>query len=79
LIECLTYTVEDNYFLVETDDRYDRANRILRRMWELLDSRPWTVRATEINGIKFLFHVAQPWTVDDAKGFVALALAQLRI
>jgi hypothetical protein len=33
LIECLTYAVGDGYFLVETDDRYDRANRILQRMW----------------------------------------------
>jgi hypothetical protein len=78
LIECLTYVVEDNYFLVETDDRYDRANRILRRIREMLDNSPWTSTATEINGIKFLFHVEQPWTVDYAKVFVALALAQLR-
>jgi hypothetical protein len=78
LIECLTYAVEDAYFLVETDDRYDRANRILRRMWELLDNPTWVKTATEINGIKFLFHVTQPWTVDGAKGFVALAPAQLR-
>jgi hypothetical protein len=35
-------------------------------------------QATEINGIKLLFHATQPWKVDDAKGFVALALAQLR-
>jgi hypothetical protein len=79
LIECLTYAVEDHYFLVETDDRYDRAYRILQRMWELLDNPPWTSTATEINGIKFLFHAAQPWTIDNARGFVALALAQLRI
>jgi hypothetical protein len=79
LIECLTYAVEDGYFLVETDDRYDRANRILRRMWELVDNALWTSTATEINGIKLLFNIAQPWTVNDAKGFVALALAQLRI
>ena len=79
LIECLTYAVEDGYFLVETDDRYERAKRILARMWELLDNPLWTSTATEINGIKFLFNIAQPWTVNDAKGFVALALAQLRI
>jgi hypothetical protein len=78
LVECLTYAVEDAYFLVETDDRYDRANRILRRMWELLDNPAWVKAATEINGIKFLFYGRQPWTVDGAKGFVALALAQLR-
>jgi hypothetical protein len=78
LIECLTNAVEDNYFLVETDDGYDRTKRILGRMWELLDNALWVSTATEINGIKFLFHATQPWTLDDAKGFVALALAQLR-
>jgi hypothetical protein len=78
LIECLTYAVEDGYFLVETDDRYGLAVRIFNRMWELLDNPLWTSTATEINGIKFLFNIAQPWTVNDAKGFVALALAQLR-
>jgi hypothetical protein len=78
MIESLTYAVEDTYFLVETDDRYDRANRVLGRMWDLLDDTMWVSTATEINGIKFLFRATQPWTVDDAKGFVALALAQLR-
>jgi hypothetical protein len=78
LIECLTYSVEDAHFLVETDDRYDRANRVLGRVWELLDNPNWVSTVTEINGIRFLFYVTQPWTVDDAKSFVALALAQLR-
>jgi hypothetical protein len=79
LIECLTYAVEDGYFLVEADDRYDRAYRILERMWDLLDNAAWVSTATEINGVKFLFHATQPWAVDGAKGFVALAPAQLRI
>ncbi len=78
LLECLTYAVEDNYFVIEADDRYGRAVRILNRMWELLDNPLWTSTATEINGIKFLFNIAQPWTVNHAKGFVALALAHLR-
>lgn len=78
LIECLTYVVENDYYLVDADDRHARAYRILQRMWELLNNASWTSTATEINGIKFLFHASQPWAVDDAKGFVALALAQLR-
>jgi hypothetical protein len=55
LIECLTYLVEDSYFLVEPDDRYDRANRVLYRMWELLDNPGWVSSATEINGIRGFF------------------------
>lgn len=79
LVECLTYVVEDAYFLVETDDRYDRTIRILYRMWELLNDPAWASTAMEINGIKFLFHASQPWTVEDAKAFVAVALGQLRV
>lgn len=79
LIESLAYAVEDAYFLVEADDRYDRTIRILYRMWELLNDPAWTTTATEINGIKFLFHATQPWTVEDAKGFVAAAVGQLRV
>ena len=79
LVECLTYFVEDAYFLVEADDRYDRTIRILYRMWELLNDPAWTSTATEINGIKVLFHATQPWTVEDAKAYVAVALGQLRV
>jgi hypothetical protein len=73
LIECLTYAVEDEYFLVETDERYDRALRLLSRMDDLLHNADWVRNATEINGVKYLFHPAQPWTVDDAKAFVGAA------
>jgi hypothetical protein len=73
LIECLTYAVEDEYFLVETDDRYARALRILSRMSECLNDSNWIMNATEINEIKYLFRPPQPWTVDDAKAFVLAA------
>jgi hypothetical protein len=73
LIECLTYAVEDEYFLVEADDRYDRALRILSRMDDLLYDANWVRNMTEINGIKYLFRPTQPWTVDDAKAFVRTA------
>ena len=69
LVECLTYAVEDGYFLFEEDDRYDRARRILARVEDLLNSTSWVSTATEINEIKFLFHQAQPWTIEDAKAF----------
>jgi hypothetical protein len=78
-VECLTYAVEDAYFLGDGDDRYERTIRILYRMWELLNDPAWTSTAMEINGIKFLFHASQPWTVEDAKAFVAVAFGQLRV
>lgn len=77
LIECLAYAVEDSYYLIENDDRYDRLLRILRRLTELLADQRWTSNATEINGIKYLFHPAQPWTLEDAMAFVLTALARL--
>jgi len=77
LIECLTYAVEDEYFLVETDDRYARALRILSRMDECLHDANWIMNATEINAIKYLFRPTQPWTVDDAKAFVLAACRRI--
>lgn len=77
LIECLVYEVEDEHFLVEADDRYDRLLRIVRRINERLNDQSWVNGATEINGIKFLFRSAQPWTVDAAKKFAAAAWSRL--
>ena len=77
LVECLTYAVEDGYFLVEKDDRYDRARRILAHLEELLNNTSWVSTATEINEVKFLFHQAQPWTIEDAKAFVQAARQRL--
>jgi len=77
LVECLVYAVEDPYFLVQSDDRYDRIIRILGRMSQLINDAAWTQRATEINGIKFLFHPAQTWTVDSAKAFIVDAYSRL--
>ena len=77
LVECLTYAVEDVYFLVEEDDRYDRARRILARLEALLNDTTWVSTATEINGVKPLFRGAQPWTIEDAKVFVRAARQRL--
>ena len=77
LVECLTYVVEDGYFLFEEDDKYDRARRILARMEELLNNTSWVRTATEINRVKFLFRRAQSWTIEDAKAFVRAARQRL--
>ena len=76
LIECLVYAVEDRYFLVESDDAYDRVLRVARRMKELLS--PATIQPlTEINEIKLLFHHSQPWRPETATAFVNAAIAHL--
>lgn len=76
LIECLVYAVEDGYFLVDSDDTYDRVLHVARRMKELLC--PATIQAlTEINEIRSLFHHSQPWRPETATAFVNAAIAHL--
>lgn len=77
LIESLTYAVDDGYFLIDSDDQYYRILRILYRMRELLSDPNWVENATEINGIKYLFRPAQPWSIDDTKAFVLAAINRL--
>lgn len=79
LIECLVYRVEDDHFLVESDDRYLRLLRILQRLSVLLDSPEWVRNAHEINDIKYLFHESQGWSVTQARCFVAAALRRLDV
>jgi hypothetical protein len=77
LVECLVYRVEDGYFLVDQDDRYDRLLRIVRRIHEQLNDQTWLSLATEINDIMPLFGLGQPWTVETAMRFSAAAWNRL--
>jgi hypothetical protein len=77
LVECLVYLVEDAHFLQEEDDRIDRVRRVVARLLEILADPLLTAGATEINGVKFLFHSSQPWTLDDAQVFAAAAYTRL--
>jgi hypothetical protein len=77
-IECLTYAVEDYYFTAtDPEQRYDRLVQIVGRMSALVHDPQWTSAATEINEIKYLFHVSQPWMVADAQWFVSAVRARL--
>ena len=76
LIECLVYGVEDGALLFE-EDRYDRMRRVLIRIGQQLSDSSWTATALEIDGVKLLFHEAQPWTVADARAFVIAALQRM--
>lgn len=78
LVECLVYCVEDAYF-VQPDDRYDRVRRVLFRAQALLADAQWVQGATEVNGIKHLFHATQAWTLAEARTFVAAALKRLEV
>jgi hypothetical protein len=77
LVECLVYGVEDEYFLVESDDRYDRLTRVVRAIHEHLNNPDWVSTTIEIDGVKFLFGSHQAWTPDVAKKFSAAAWNRL--
>lgn len=81
LIECLVNAVPVWDFLVD-EDRYDRVRRALAAIADLLSS-PAYLDMREVNGIKPLFAPflgrPQPWAVEDARRFVALAWARLEV
>jgi hypothetical protein len=77
LIGSLVYRVEDEHFLVDWDDRYDRLRRIVERMHAQLNVPEWTNSAREINDIKLLFGPHQPWSLEMAKKFAEVAWVQL--
>lgn len=77
LIECLVYLVEDEYFNVAVDDRYDRFRRVVERVAKLLEHDDIEAEALEVNNIKFLFRPKQAWTLADARNFLAAANARL--
>lgn len=78
LLECLVYLVEDRYFTVASDDRYERVSRILNRLAEILANPLIAYTSYEINGIKSLFGGGQAWTLDTARNFVNLAISHIR-
>ncbi len=77
LIECMIYQVADEHFLVESDDRYQRVNRVAAEMVRLLHNGLATLQLTEINGIKPLFGGNQAWSLADAQEFATTAYAHL--
>ncbi len=77
LVECLVYGVEDAYFLVKEDDRYDRVRRVSLRIQEMLSNSTIAAKTTEINEIKKLFHPDQGWTLATAQTFANAVVAHL--
>lgn len=67
MVECLVYLVEDGFFTVAGDDRYDRVRRVAQRLQALLYGS--TSVLFEINDLKWLFGAGQAWTYRDAVNF----------
>jgi hypothetical protein len=77
LVECLIYCVEDEAFLVETDDRYDRLLRVISRTNGQLHDSNWCKSATDISGLANLFGNDRSWTVASARQFSLAAWERL--
>ena len=77
LVECLVYLVENEYFLVETDEPYDRVRRVALRLRERLSDPVAASALVEINGAKLLFHDSQAWTYPAAVTFVNAVIAHI--
>lgn len=77
LVESLVYAVEDEFFLVESDDRYDRVCRVARRMHEQVANPFAASQMVEINDLKRLFAGDQAWSYAEAKAFADAAVAHL--
>lgn len=73
----MVHAVEDAYFTVDEDDRYDRVKRVLQRIAYLINGGPHTFQLLEINNLKLLFGAHQGWRLQDVQEFVASALAHL--
>jgi len=71
LIECLAWNVENNHFM--RDSLADAVSDVVADIWNRTGKEFIYSYWFEINGIKYLFHGAQPWTRVQANGF-ALAV-----
>lgn len=70
-VECLVYNVPDSILLRSTWAEVVKG--VLVHIWEELEGNEPAdepARWLEVNGCKFLFHPAQPWTRADARSFV---------
>jgi hypothetical protein len=77
LVESLINGVEDEAFLIESDDRYDRLRRVMSRLNEQLYDTAWCNSATDITGLVNLFGNNKGWTAASARQFAHAALQRL--
>lgn len=71
LIECLAWNVPDHYFMRES--LIDAVKGVIADIWNRTGKEFVYANWFEVNGIKFLFHGAQPWTRAQANSFALAA------
>lgn len=81
MVECLAYNISNSTYTTNKTWR-DIILRGSEEIWEYLNkdeyNLPETLRWTEVNGHKFLFHGHQNWTKSDAKQFIQSAYSLLK-
>lgn len=73
LIECLAYRVDDEFYLDDTDDHFNRIYWVIRRLEQMAADLSWTAQANEMNDIKLLFGSWQGWTSPQVVAFITAA------
>lgn len=71
LIECLVFNTPDNYF--GNAEYVADVRNVIAHTYLATDSRDKCKDWLEVNKIKFLFHITQPWTVEQAHAFLSAA------
>jgi predicted nucleotidyltransferase len=71
LLECLVWNAPDVGF--GQDDYCDDVRYVITHLWNATRTDDQCKECCEINGLKYLFHLTQPWTRDQANSFLAAA------
>jgi len=71
LIECLAWNTPNDYFSFET--WVDCVQAVLRYLWQNTKEAALCNDWCEVDAIKYLFHVSQPWTRQQAHDFINAA------
>ena len=71
LAECLVWNTPD--WCLERYTWEDRAQLVLRFLWQNTREQSRCAEWCEVDAIKYLFHALQPWTRDQAHAFVNAA------
>lgn len=71
LLECLVWKAPNWCF--DRDTWEDRVQSVLRFLWQNTKDTALCDKWCEVDEIKYLFHILQPWTREQAHGFIDAA------
>jgi len=71
LLECMAWNAPNYYFNFAT--WVDRVQSLLRYLWQNTKEAALCEEWCEVDAIKYLFHVSQPWTRQQGHAFINAA------